>query len=141
MTLKTLAAYRSAISTELRHHRGGWAVLSIVVAGTRLEFRFGRGDLISSSDRYQQLDERDSREFEQVPGRVVVAIRAGDPERAWFTELQTASDRSANVDRKPPLACSKRYEGRLCDGQFDDHDHGAGLGQYGWIYAPVTPVI
>ena len=58
------------------------AVCSILLAVTTLEFRFGHLDLISSGDRYRQLDERDSREFEPVPERVVVVIRAEDPERA-----------------------------------------------------------
>jgi uncharacterized protein len=58
------------------------AMLSLWVAATRLEFRFGHTDLVSASDRYRQLDERDRREFEEVPGRVVVVVRASDPEHA-----------------------------------------------------------
>jgi hopanoid biosynthesis associated RND transporter like protein HpnN len=58
------------------------AMLSLWVAATRLEFRFGHTDLVSASDRYRQLDERDRLEFEEVPGRVVVVVRANDPEQA-----------------------------------------------------------
>jgi hopanoid biosynthesis associated RND transporter like protein HpnN len=58
------------------------SVLSLWLAATRLEFQFGHTDLISAGDRYQQLDERDRLEFESVPERVVVAIRADDPEQA-----------------------------------------------------------
>jgi uncharacterized protein len=58
------------------------AMLSLWVAATRLEFRFGHTDLVSASDRYRQLDEQDRREFEEVPGRVVVVVRASDPEQA-----------------------------------------------------------
>ena len=58
------------------------AMLSLWVTATRLEFRFGHTDLVSASDRYRQLDERDRLEFEEVPGRVVVVVRASDPEQA-----------------------------------------------------------
>jgi hypothetical protein len=58
------------------------AMLSLWVAATRLEFRFGHTDLVSASDRYRQLDERDRREFEEVPERVVVVVRVDDPEQA-----------------------------------------------------------
>ena len=58
------------------------ALLSLWVAATRLEFRFGHTDLVSASDRYRQLDERDRREFEEVPGRVVVVVRVNDPDQA-----------------------------------------------------------
>jgi ABC-type transporter MlaC component len=58
------------------------ALLSLWVAATRLELRFGHTDLVSASDRYRELDARDRREFEEVPGRVVVVVRADDPEQA-----------------------------------------------------------
>jgi hypothetical protein len=58
------------------------ALLSLWVAATRLEFRFGHTDLISAGDRYRRLDERDRREFEAVPERVVVVVGADDPARA-----------------------------------------------------------
>jgi hypothetical protein len=58
------------------------AMLSLWVAATRLEFCFGRTDLVSANDRYRQLDERDRREFEEVPGRVVVVVRAKEPDQA-----------------------------------------------------------
>ncbi len=58
------------------------AICSLWFAATRLEFQFGHTDLISAGDRYRQLDARDRLEFEGVPERVVVAIRADDPEQA-----------------------------------------------------------
>ena len=58
------------------------AIVSLWLAATRLEFQFGHTDLISAGDRYRQLDARDRLEFEDVPERVVVAIRADDPEQA-----------------------------------------------------------
>jgi len=82
MALKPLAALvvRYPLSFVIAGLVG--SALSLLLAMTSLEFQFGRGALISSSDRYQQLAERDELEFENVPERVVVAIRADDPERA-----------------------------------------------------------
>jgi predicted RND superfamily exporter protein len=57
-------------------------MLSLAVAASRLELDLGRTDLISVNDRYLQLDEWDAREFEEVAGRVVVVVRADDPEQA-----------------------------------------------------------
>jgi uncharacterized protein len=80
--LSALAAFALRCPVGLVIVGGLGAVLSLLVAATRLEFHFGRADLVSAGDRYRQLDQRDSREFEEVPERVVVAIRADDPERA-----------------------------------------------------------
>ncbi len=57
-------------------------ILALWLAVTRLEFQSGHTDLISAGDRYRQLEGRDRLEFENVPGRVVVAIQGGDPEQA-----------------------------------------------------------
>ena len=57
-------------------------ILALWLAVTRLEFQSGHADLISAGDRYRQLEGRDRLEFENVPGRVVVAIQGGDPEQA-----------------------------------------------------------
>lgn len=58
------------------------AVLALLFTATHLEFQSNRHDLISSGDRYRQLDERYSREFEAVPDRVAVVIEARNPEHA-----------------------------------------------------------
>ena len=57
-------------------------ILAVGLAATRLEFQFGRSDLISASDRYRQLAERDAAEFEEVPERVVIVVRADHPDHA-----------------------------------------------------------
>ncbi|MBI2466330.1 MAG: hypothetical protein HYV62_00650 [Candidatus Rokubacteria bacterium] len=58
------------------------AILALLFTATHLEFQSNRHDLISSGDRYRQLDERYSREFEAVPDRVAVVIEARNPEHA-----------------------------------------------------------
>jgi hopanoid biosynthesis associated RND transporter like protein HpnN len=64
-------------------------VLALWLAATRLEFQSGHTDLISAGNRYRQLESRDRLEFENVPGRVVVAIQGDDPEpaKAFATAL------------------------------------------------------
>jgi hypothetical protein len=57
------------------------AVLALGLAAARLELRFGHTDLIAAGDRYRQLEAQDRLEFEEVPGRVVVVIRADDSNR------------------------------------------------------------
>jgi hypothetical protein len=57
-------------------------ILSLGLAATCLEFQFGRSDLISTTDRYRQLDAQDAAEFEEVPERVVVVVRADRPDQA-----------------------------------------------------------
>ena len=58
------------------------AVLALGLAAARLELRFGHTDLIAAGDRYRQLEAQDRLEFEEVPGRVAVVIRADDSEQA-----------------------------------------------------------
>ena len=77
------------------------AALALWVAATRLELRFGHTDLVSASDRYRQLDEADRREFEEVPGRVVVVVHADDPEqaKAFAAELATKWAHDPKIER------------------------------------------
>jgi len=56
--------------------------LSLLLTVTHLAFHTNRLDLISAGNRYKQLDEALSREFEALPERVVVVIRSEHPEQA-----------------------------------------------------------
>jgi hopanoid biosynthesis associated RND transporter like protein HpnN len=56
--------------------------LSVWLSATRLEFHTSRLDLVSSENRYKQLHQAHSREFETVAQGVIVVIRGRDPERA-----------------------------------------------------------
>src|SRR5262245_36275529 len=58
------------------------AVLSLLVAVTRLEFHTNRMDLISTGEHYKQLDQTYEREFENLPERIIAVIRAPHPETA-----------------------------------------------------------
>lgn len=75
-------------SLSARHPLGvvgasaGLAVLAVLFTAVQLQFQSNRVDLVSSGDRYKQLDRRYSEEFAPVPDRVVVVIEADDPERA-----------------------------------------------------------
>jgi hypothetical protein len=64
----------------------GVALLGVIgslwLSATRLGFRTSHLDLVSSGNRYKQLDQAFSREFEDVPERVIVVIRGQDQERA-----------------------------------------------------------
>ena len=66
MALKPLAALvvRYPLSFVIAGLVG--SALSLLLAMTSLEFQFGRGDLISSSDRYQQLAEIPEPEFQET---------------------------------------------------------------------------
>jgi len=61
---------------------GFGAALSLFLTVRYLEFHTNRADLVSSGDRYKQLDARDKEEFEELPERVVVVIRSENPETA-----------------------------------------------------------
>jgi hopanoid biosynthesis associated RND transporter like protein HpnN len=58
------------------------AVLALLYTATHLEFDSNRLDLISAGEHYQQLDAAFSREFEDLPGKMVVVIQSQHPERA-----------------------------------------------------------
>ena len=77
------------------------AVLALGLAAARLELRFGHTDLIAAGDRYRQLEAQDRLEFEEVPGRVVVVIRADDSEQAtaFADALGRRWERDARIER------------------------------------------
>jgi uncharacterized protein len=82
------ALYRPFVNLALRHPLMviGVAVLGVAVAlmlsATRLEFRTSHLDLVSSGNRYKQLDQAFSREFDDIPERVIVVIRGQEKARA-----------------------------------------------------------
>jgi uncharacterized protein len=77
------------------------AVLALGLAAARLELRFAHTDLIAVGDRYRQLEAQDRLEFEEVPGRVVVVIRADDSEQAtaFADALGRRWERDARIER------------------------------------------
>ncbi|HXH11703.1 MAG TPA: MMPL family transporter [Alphaproteobacteria bacterium] len=89
--------YRLLMRLVLRHPLSMLGVamlgvlLSLLLTVTHLEFHTDRLDLVSSGNRYKQLDQLYSREFEEVAQGVVVVIRSPDPERAksFATALAT----------------------------------------------------
>jgi predicted RND superfamily exporter protein len=80
--------YRLFIDLALRHPFGVLGVTLLGVLGalllsaTQLEFHTNRLDLVSSANRYKQLDEAFSVEFEDPTERVIVVIRSTDPQQA-----------------------------------------------------------
>ena len=80
--------YRPFVNMALRHPFVviGMAVLGVVLSlllsATRLEFHTSHLDLVSSGNRYKQLDQAFSREFDDIPERVIVVIRGQDKNRA-----------------------------------------------------------
>ena len=57
------------------------AVLSLLYTATHLEFDSNRLDLVSAGEHYKQLDAAFSREFEDLPGSMVVVIQSQNPEQ------------------------------------------------------------
>jgi hypothetical protein len=88
MTLHTGDLYKLFAKMALRHPMVvvGLAVLGVVfsllISATRLEFFTSHLDLVSSGNRYKQLDHMFSREFDDVPERVIVVIRSQDQDSA-----------------------------------------------------------
>ena len=80
--------YRPFVSMALRHPLVviGTAVLGVVLSlllsATHLAFHTSHLDLVSSGNRYKQLDQAFSREFDDIPERVIVVIRGQDKNRA-----------------------------------------------------------
>jgi uncharacterized protein involved in exopolysaccharide biosynthesis len=74
--------YRLLVGMTLRYPIAivGAAVLGVVVSllfsAARLEFYTSHMDLVSSGNRYKQLDQTFSREFADVPERVIVVMRS-----------------------------------------------------------------
>jgi hypothetical protein len=58
------------------------AVISLLYTATHLEFDSNRLDLVSAGEHYTQLDAAFSREFEDLPGSMVVVIQSQHPDRA-----------------------------------------------------------
>jgi hypothetical protein len=58
------------------------AVCSLLYTATHLEFDSNRLDLVSAGEHYTHLDAAFSREFEDLPGSMVVVIQSQHPERA-----------------------------------------------------------
>jgi uncharacterized protein len=76
-------------------------ILSLLFSATRLEFYTSHLDLVSSGNRYKQLDQMFSREFAEVPERVIVVIRSQDKERAkaFATALANRWERDPQIDK------------------------------------------
>src|SRR5919108_5731036 len=99
--------YKPFVSMALRHPYGviGVAVLGVVLSfllsATRLEFHTSHLDLVSSGNRYKQLDQAFSREFDDVPERVIVVIRGQDADqaKAFATALAERWEHDPNIDK------------------------------------------
>jgi hopanoid biosynthesis associated RND transporter like protein HpnN len=76
-------------------------VLALLVTATHLTFQTNRLDLIASGSHYRQLGDAYDREFEDLPGDVIVVIRSDRPEAAKAFAMalaqRWATDR--NIDR------------------------------------------
>jgi uncharacterized protein len=105
--LHTEDLYQLFVGMALRHPFAviGVAVLgvalSLLLSATRLEFHTNHLDLVSSGNRYKQLDQRFSREFDDVPERVIVVIRSQDRERAkaFATALAKRWESDQKIDK------------------------------------------
>jgi len=71
-------------------------VLSLFYTATHLAFDSNRLDLISAGEHYKQLDAAFSREFEDLPGKMVVVIQSQHSERA--KAFATALDQRWETD-------------------------------------------
>jgi len=76
-------------------------VLSLLLSATRLEFHTSHLDLVSSGNRYKHLDQMFSREFDDVPERVIVVIRSQDAAQAKAFAMALAErwERDQSVDK------------------------------------------
>jgi uncharacterized protein len=99
--------YRLLVRMTLRYPIAivGAAVLGVVVSllfsAARLEFYTSHMDLVSSGNRYKQLDQTFSREFADVPERVIVVIRSQDRDKAkaFATALATRWESDPSIDK------------------------------------------
>ena len=109
MSWKTLHAeelYRPFVSMALRHPLLviGTAVLGVVLSlllsSTRLAFHTSHLDLVSSGNRYKQLDQTFSREFDDIPERVIVVIRGQEKTqaKAFATALAQRLEGEPSID-------------------------------------------
>src|SRR5882724_3255591 len=80
--------YSRVVSFIMRHPVGVvlaaalGAVFALLYTATHLEFDSNRLDLVSAGEHYKQLDAAFSREFEDLPGSMVVVIQSQNPDRA-----------------------------------------------------------
>src|SRR5919198_2706168 len=76
-------------------------VLALLVTATHLTFQTNRLDLITSGNHYRQLGEAYDREFEDLPGDVVVVIRGERPEaaKAFAAALAHRWATDPNIDK------------------------------------------
>jgi uncharacterized protein len=76
-------------------------VLSLLVTATQLTFHTNRLDLIASGNHYRQLGDAYDREFEALPGDVIVVIRAERPEtaKAFATALAQRWATDPHIDQ------------------------------------------
>jgi uncharacterized protein len=76
-------------------------VLSLLLSATRLEFHTSHLDLVSSGNHYKQLDQTFSREFDDVPERVIVVIRSQDKDKAkvFASALAKRWEHDPNIDK------------------------------------------
>ncbi len=76
-------------------------VLSLLLSAARLEFHTSHLDLVSSGNHYKQLDQAFSREFDDVPERVIVVIRSQDKDqaKAFATALAKRWEHDPNIDK------------------------------------------
>jgi uncharacterized protein len=76
-------------------------VLSLLLSATRLEFHTSHLDLVSSGNHYKQLDQVFSREFDDVPERVIVVIRSQDQDqaKAFATALAKRWEHDPKIDK------------------------------------------
>jgi uncharacterized protein len=76
-------------------------VFSLLLSATHLEFHTSHLDLVSSGNRYKQLDRVFSDEFDDVPERVIVVIRSQDTAqaKAFATALARRWERDPNIAR------------------------------------------
>jgi uncharacterized protein len=99
--------YRPFVSMALRHPFVviGVAVLGVIVSlllsATRLEFHTSHLDLVSSGNRYKQLDQAFGREFDDIPERVIVVIRGQDKNEAktFATALAQRLEGEPSIDK------------------------------------------
>jgi hypothetical protein len=75
-------------------------ILSLFVTTTHLTFQTNHLDLIAAGNHYRQLGEAYDREFEDLPGDVIVVIRGERPEaaKAFATALPERWSTDPNID-------------------------------------------
>src|SRR5919108_49737 len=101
------ALYQPFVNMALRYPFavigvGGLGVaVALMLSATRLEFHTSHLDLVSSGNRYKQLDQAFSREFDDIPERVIVVIRGQDKNqaKAFATALAQRWEGEPSIDQ------------------------------------------